>query len=442
MIIKDKTKGKIELVSKTLHGHVCIDLHNHNSGFTERIETDNLVTNALDVVMPSAARLNKLENIFPIASKGLGGLLLFDGALTENANNIDFPSNVHLIGFAGQAANNAEAFAGSYNSVESEEVSNGFKSVWDFATSQANGTIASLSRTNSMVGTYGPFLNLNYLDTHEFIGYYITYDGVSQYPLIYSDEVLYSANNTTIYSIDSTLNRFGVADSLAFKAYEVYQSGLDSNWSAGINAGNGYAYLVYGVTAQGTFKYKTLKLSDLSFDESEEVSVTIPNASFAVDWGSGTHTVNGQYLYIKKSDSTALYKINLSNTTDVTEITMPSGYTIGADHGVGHCLINYGNGLIIAPLYDTTAQTYSTAVIYADGTIKHIKTIANGFPIRDNISYDKFQSLILAYTYVSGRYLGYRLGHTSNYLGTIANISPVVKTAAQSMKITYTLTNV
>jgi hypothetical protein len=37
-----------------MKGHVCIELHSHNSGFTERIEQDNMVTNALTYAMGHA----------------------------------------------------------------------------------------------------------------------------------------------------------------------------------------------------------------------------------------------------------------------------------------------------------------------------------------------------------------------------------------------------
>ena len=72
-----------------MKGHVCIELHNHNSGFTERIEQDNMVTNALTYAMGHAVSCgaNLSDLMLPVCKRGLGGLFLFDGKLEENAEN-------------------------------------------------------------------------------------------------------------------------------------------------------------------------------------------------------------------------------------------------------------------------------------------------------------------------------------------------------------------
>ena len=61
-----------------MKGHVCIELHNHNSGFTERIEQDNMVTNALTYAMGHAVSCgaNLSDLMLPACKRGLGGLFL------------------------------------------------------------------------------------------------------------------------------------------------------------------------------------------------------------------------------------------------------------------------------------------------------------------------------------------------------------------------------
>ena len=116
-----------------LKGHVKIDIHNHNSGFTERFEQDNMVTNALNYVIPNWIGSNNKPNdeIMPLATRALGGLMLFDGELTEDADNIFFPNEAHLIASAGQGTDSSNPRGGSKNSSESKELSTGYQNVWE-----------------------------------------------------------------------------------------------------------------------------------------------------------------------------------------------------------------------------------------------------------------------------------------------------------------------
>mgnify|MGYP006923764568 CR=1 FL=1 len=75
----------------------------------------------------------------------MGGILLYQNALEERADNIYAPLNNPLIGYASDDANNTEDIRrGSRNLTESKEVDGGYRFVWDFATSQANGTISAI----------------------------------------------------------------------------------------------------------------------------------------------------------------------------------------------------------------------------------------------------------------------------------------------------------
>jgi hypothetical protein len=137
-----------------MKGHVSIELHNHNSGFTERIEQDNMVTNALTYAMGHAVSCgaNLSDLMLPVAKRGLGGLFLFDGKLEENAENVHFPMDVHLIGHAARTVNTDDPMRGSINSLETKRTDTGYVTVWDFSTSQANGNIASLALTRNTAG--------------------------------------------------------------------------------------------------------------------------------------------------------------------------------------------------------------------------------------------------------------------------------------------------
>ncbi len=127
-----------------LKGHTKVELFDALTGKKqEEVEKDNLVTNAVQYALAFIGRAEKSpdEVLIPLAKKGLGGILLFDGTLEEDVNNTAFPASVHLVGYSDRTTNSDIAMRGSFNSLESHRTATGYVSVWDFSTSQANGTI-------------------------------------------------------------------------------------------------------------------------------------------------------------------------------------------------------------------------------------------------------------------------------------------------------------
>ena len=141
-------------ITKNLHGHVRVETRDRWTGrIVDSQEKENLVTNAIQRAIQSTQFTANAEAYMsaawtPLCDKALGGVFLFDGTLTESASNIDFPPSAKLVAYAGQSADSSNTRGGSYNEAESVFTSNGFTTVWDFLTSQANGTISSLARTS------------------------------------------------------------------------------------------------------------------------------------------------------------------------------------------------------------------------------------------------------------------------------------------------------
>ena len=136
-----------------LKGRSKIELFDAKSGRRVHVqEKDNMVTNALSTLY-SARPDFYVYNTYPICPNTLGGILLFPNALTEDVNNIYAPSTNFPVGYSSNDVNTAtDTLRGSMNQAESGVINNGYKFVFDFATSQANGTISSLSLTHSMAG--------------------------------------------------------------------------------------------------------------------------------------------------------------------------------------------------------------------------------------------------------------------------------------------------
>lgn len=146
-------------------GTTKIELTDVNTGRVETFQDSNMVTNALqDIMKPLglSKRPNRFLNEFvPYYAKLLGGILCFDTQIPENADNYFPPAGAGLTGCAayGEQNNTKNTCRGGFNQTESEvNLKDRYvKYVYDFATSQANGTIASVCLTHKHGGftSYG-----------------------------------------------------------------------------------------------------------------------------------------------------------------------------------------------------------------------------------------------------------------------------------------------
>lgn len=133
-----------------IHGHTKIELRDVHTGAVEVVEKDNFVTNALEEWL-------KPVGIFSLPygawyTKGIaryyGALALFDTPVQGDENTFYPAAENHPVGYADYGFANATAatWLGNYNAAESFiDVRNKTATfVYDFATSQANGEIASV----------------------------------------------------------------------------------------------------------------------------------------------------------------------------------------------------------------------------------------------------------------------------------------------------------
>lgn len=142
-----------------------IEMTDIHTGKMETVLEQNMVTNALaNIFKPmgldkSPAKM--LNGMNPYYQTVLGGILLFDSEIEENADNLYPPSWVNLIGCAsyGVQNNTTGTLRGGFNQTESElnMADHYMKYVYDFTTSQANGTISCVCLTHKNAGysSYG-----------------------------------------------------------------------------------------------------------------------------------------------------------------------------------------------------------------------------------------------------------------------------------------------
>lgn len=166
MIAQDKFKAlgvddAIDL--KAFKGHCKIELTDVNTGKVEVIEHDNMVTKALEyffkkggITNPSALYASSIRSN-PLYYL-LGGVMCLDTALTEDAEIVRVPTGVTMTANGARDVVNAEqpTELGTYNSIESGWQNDGsLKMVWDWSTSQGNGTINSVCLSSIYGGMLG-----------------------------------------------------------------------------------------------------------------------------------------------------------------------------------------------------------------------------------------------------------------------------------------------
>ncbi len=466
-------------VHYVIKGHVAIELHNHKTGLRDRIEGDNMVTNALGYAIPNIIGANySADNIMPIYQKALGSVMLFDGLLTEDKNNIFFPSEAHLVASANRNLNTTDSDRGSLNAAESYKTDTGYQSVWDFSTSQANGTIKSLALTlNAYSKDQNSAIAYNFVSP--FMRYGIKNDNgettFSAYPLCYDadNQMLYyisaskggiqsyqeedeSRKKVTRYKTECHViktyvptSQFKLADKSnnAELGEEVATFYLETGTSyidlrgAIRNGYDGYAYICTPRGAEGKVEIYKLKISDYSFELSELISFTCKSTKMYNQWGYST--VSKGYAYIISLEKKSIYIVNLANPVDVSECTLPN------DLVVYDRLTALKNGGVAfstqKPISGTSNYEYREGICYPDGkmiTSRYYTTTMNQYyPIF-------YPPRLFADNLMTFGSYAYN-GHTSqgalvnNYLGTIYNLpQPIVKTAASSMKVVYTLTDI
>lgn len=145
-------------------GKTIIELKDAKTGkLVQRTEDHNMLTNALTEFYKQGGMTNPSAfgngNIRTDALHYLlGGVLLLDTALDESASLIRVPSGVGMTGNGAYNVLNSgnPPELGSWNENESGWQQDGsYKMVWDFTTSQANGTVACVCLTSLYHGLQG-----------------------------------------------------------------------------------------------------------------------------------------------------------------------------------------------------------------------------------------------------------------------------------------------
>lgn len=460
-----------------LKGTTRIELTDVNTGEVEVHENHNMVTNALrDVLKPLGLckRPSRfLSDFTPYYQKLLGGILCFDKEIPENANDYYPPADAALIGCAayGVQNNTKNTFRGGFNQTESEvNLKDRYvKYVYDFATSQANGTIASVCLTHKN-GGFTSYGSKNAVYTTDYSLMQSIAEDNLQY--VYPDRT--GANTSSKYSgmtmgkteliflIDhekdcayylkfvdkkhvhitkrrTFLKTVSILDNVyntkpLIEEIEIPELGTELKigyWGYNYDPATDCLYICthsdYSVAPGTSYLVTEIKMDTWKVKQYEVTNTTEKNLRSDSNWQM---IVTDGYLYVKGYESPyELYKIQITNPANAVQFKRINTSNI---LGVPKVIINgriyydnYGEQLLIANTETNEIMTPEAKSFF--NTSRQV----NVTPVRNEP---------LLYFCDEGTYSTYGWYMMCNYLATINNLdTPVTKTADKTMKITYIL---
>ncbi len=459
-----------------LTGTMRIELTDVNTGEVAAVTEENMVTDAVNHILglnpmgvfyeigESIDGVKWQEVLLPVCPNMIGGILLFSKVLEERADNIYSLSDNLPVAYASNNVNStANVARGSMNLTESKKLDNGYKFVWEFTLSQGNGTIAAAALTSAQGGAnaYGSLVN----DSSTFLQIKsIKLDGMAmarelvlfetvevdfERNLLYS--ITYQDTGVRIRKVHIPIFTVGLNEKLDDSSFVVVDDqviqtstfrflGDYTLYGEFLDGGNGYWY---GFSNEGnssgsaTMVWVKIKKDDYSMTEGEW---TLSNAKL-MDVGRREEDssfperylqccIRSGYLYVMANNKKGIYKINLSNSSDVTLINL--GFTSKwkplCETGTCEVYMTLVGDLIIGGDFQVTVED---KVIRTQGSFRLNDAATPLF---------QYKNFLLGWggSYGSEYRTMYLL---TPYLATINNLSSaVVKTMDKTMKITYTLT--
>lgn len=456
---------------------MIIEMTDVHTGKTEKVLEHNMVTNALtEIFKPLGLAKDPAkmyESYAPYYQRLLGGILLFDREIEENPNNLYPPADATLIGCAvyGTQNNTKGKMRGSFNQTESELnlTDRYMKYVYDFQTSQANGTINSVCLTHRN-GGYTSYGSSDAVFTSDYPLAMTIDNGYLQYVYCNNSDLSYTGANTgdkysgfsvgkteLLFAIDlesdaayyfrmdsgrkiTITKRRAYLKSVSVLESPRYKKPLMQEWTIeGFNVSGRNAYnfdpatnalYVFGAGQSPTKNNETFNILKIEFGTWKTTSYTMTNTtnvSLQTD-GMRYAYVHDGYVYLKSYNSPYhIYKFELVNPANVVKLKESGmngipGFPQLAINGRVY-YDNSGNDLYIANSATDEVLKPESNRIYSNGR---------------NFCYTPVIGCPLLYFISCGNYTTVGFAMITNYLATINNLpEPVTKTSDKTMKVTY-----
>ena len=425
-----------------LKGKTLIELTDVKTGNVERFEDENIITNAVDLYVRALTAITEPSKLKtqPLGNYAFGGIKLFESTIEESADNWHMPSisQNKVIGYASRdTTEGTDPRRGSGNIAETTPLKNGMQFVWDFATSEANGTISCVCLTSSEGGkaSYFPAATPEHYDMniypdetllsyHYMLGYNVnTEEVIGQY---IKSSVTY-ARKAKLYLDNIPLD----------KRFACPEPTIPDIENGGFQSNNG----MYHVDYDGNIEQISVSGSNIYIERFDAITCekitdlsknfTIENASVQTNESTTgiflRHRVFDGKIFLEKTNSKGYYIVDYDNTSNVSEVSYD-----GEILGTKDYIVKMPNGDMIANgmVFNPTSLDYEMSVganNLGSGIVALVEK--EGFLL---IFMKKDQSSGNSFCRIIPNYMA---------LMSINNLeTPVTKTADKTMKITYTLT--
>lgn len=446
-MFKDKTKkfGLLDNPFKKIHGHTKIELTDIRDGSKKIIEHDNAFQpGVLASYMRSLGAFNnnpydndtwnsnaKWRNL-------VGGILLFRDAIDNSEDEVEFMPDGNQMtanGAYGVTNTGTPVELGSWNSIESVIGADSIVMVYDWDTSHGNGEIGCIcltSETGGYIGYGNPsgvaasarnfFLNQNSRSLVGFIYHNNRYEihdgGIRKTKLCVTEGSVFDGIQVNIEH--AWTGNTWMADSIAGKAVC-----FTSNWGTNVAPGGSFTLDIFDCETE-TFETKTII-------NSSGATLGFRNASCADGIAYFAQYVDGY------SNSNPLYGFSLTDGSfvgaSVLSGSINSAYMGKITDELLMCGDNNNVTRIKTDSQDNTSWKVTNGILQGQSTGMSFLSIC----------YDPVLKAIIRNGDGEGSPSNDRCQAFKNplYLATVNNLStPVTKNNTQTMKVTYTLTEV
>uniref|UniRef100_UPI004028C426 hypothetical protein n=1 Tax=Agathobacter sp. TaxID=2021311 RepID=UPI004028C426 len=380
--------------------------------------------------------------IGPLYDNAMGGIILLSEPVEENISNyaLNISSMDILTGYASNDANaSSDKKRGSKNLTESKLLDNGYQYVWDFGTSQGNGSISAVCLTDAETCKNGYTILAN----PESIGsVYLD----ERYSELETNFVHYDFNKniaTCITQVDETtikvkkftiaINTLYLTSGIRTKVTKITEQNVEcSGFKNGGTWTYGHDGYYYYFCAESQNKQYLARMNKDTLRVDESFGIKEINANYDVS-RLDVFCVTDGYLYIMTDNgkAKAFSKINISDPSDIIQYDESFTAYYGA-YANKNQVFSDGNVF----LKDNTVFHYNySGENYCRGFYNKVYYEEKYIPtyIADD------NELIRIDTGDSKTALNF--GYFRNNVCTINNLgNTLVKTADKTMKITYTIT--
>ena len=482
-------------------GKTVIELTDVNTGKVEKHEDCNMITNGLQEFLDPCGSWG----IYPFAVDNVrntsvrntltGGIFLFDSKLDEDVANTYADASAKMVGNGALGIANAGNVLelGSYNSAESGVQADGsIKYVYDFLTSQANGTIQSVCLTSKVGGYMGygneslkrvydaGLKNIDYQNLFSKIFNCINFNNIYSFACVmyavYNEDAVYVVDPSNIEYINPAtatqhwtktkkirINKYRLGIKTVGLTDYNYINRLIGSYDVDIpqdilnymSTGSGSYYVNYvSPVADGNkreifiiFSKNSQSCENGSFFWVMKIDKDMQVTSYKItnNTGYGIYRIavysyvytsvafDNDYFWcwLQKNGKYNLTGIKYADSTQIIETDVYTDSELALSKTYDH-MLEYGSN------YVDTSNSHNRDIF---NTVRKKPLAVNGYCWNDS----RFFKVLFAdrkglyLSFVNNNY--FYLIKDPRYLATINNLSePVVKTASKTMKITYILT--